>query len=51
MSTALASGLPYEDAARIANVAAGIVVEQVGTSAVTIEKLITILNRTADSSL
>lgn len=51
MSTALASGLPYEDAAHIANVAAGIVVEQVGTSAVTIEKLITILNRTADSSL
>lgn len=51
MATALASGLPYEIAARIANVAAGVVVEQVGTSSVTIEKLMAVLSKNAADSL
>ncbi len=36
---ALVSGLGYEEAAMLANYAAGIVVEEVGTTAITIEKL------------
>ena len=36
---ALVSGFSYEEAAILANYAAGIVVEEVGTTAITIEKL------------
>lgn len=39
LAVGLASGLPLIDAARIANFAAGIVVEDVGTSAITLARL------------
>jgi len=38
-TTAIACGSSYEDAAHIANIAAGIVVEEIGTSAISTEKL------------
>ncbi len=39
-SVAVACGLSYEESAKLANTAAGIVVEEVGTSTISIEKLI-----------
>ena len=43
LAVAIGAGLDYFDAVRIANIAAGLVVEQVGTTAITLEMLETAL--------
>ena len=43
LAVAIGAGLDFFDAARIANIAAGLVVEQIGTTAITIEMLETAL--------
>ena len=50
LAVALSSGLSYAQSAAIANVAAGIVVEQIGTSTITIEQIVPVLSA-ADPSL
>src|SRR5260221_14260110 len=44
IAVALASGSGFREAAKLANVAAGIVVQQLGTASITAEKLATVLS-------
>ena len=44
LAVALAAGLSYAEAAALANIAAGIVVEQIGTSAIKIDTLVSAVN-------
>lgn len=50
LGVALGAGLDFVEAARIANLAAGLVVEQIGTTAITREMLATIIDKTDRTS-